>query len=225
MAMIRKFLYTLILLGVCGTLSVSAQKRTQVLVETSKGKFVLELFDETPLHKEAFLNNVKAGKYDGTQFHRIIKNFMIQGGNTLTKGLKYEDELPEDSISGTVKPEFMPDRFVHERGMLAAARQGDDVNPDKLSSASQFYIVTGKYYTAFDLDKESQKNGVTYTEEQRKAYMLRGGAAHLDGAYTIFGRLLGDKDFKTVDKIQRVETDGDDRPLRPVVVTRMTILP
>lgn len=223
--MTKKLLFALVIGFLLSITNLWSQKRTQVLVVTNKGKFVVELFDETPLHKEAFLSNVRAGKYEGTQFHRVIKNFMVQGGHPLTKGLKYEEELPEDTISGTVKPEFMSDLFVHERGVLAAARQGDEVNPQRLSSASQFYIVTGKYYTAYDLEKESAKHGVVYNEEQRKAYMLRGGAAHLDGTYTIYGRLLGDKDFKTIDKIQRVDTDGDDRPLKPVVIISMTILP
>lgn len=227
--MIRKLLRRLCL-GLCllTTVLVEAQTsgtRARVLVETSKGKFVLELFDETPKHRDAFLANVRAGSYDGTLFHRVIKNFMIQGGNLKSKGLRYEDELPEDSISGTIEPEFLPERYIHTRGMLAAARLGDDENPKKLSSGSQFYIVTGKFYTEFDLNKEEEKHGRRYTPAQRQAYMSEGGAAHLDGAYTIFGRLLDSKDFKVIDKIQRAETDGDDRPIKNIVIKRMTILP
>lgn len=227
--MIRKLLCGLCL-GLClfATMLAQAQTssiRTRVLVETSKGKFVLELFDETPKHRDAFLANVRAGKYDGTLFHRVIRNFMVQGGNLQSKGLRYEDELPEDSIVGTIEAEFRPELYIHTRGMLAAARMGDEENPERRSSGSQFYIVTGKYYTELDLNKEEEKHGYKYSPAQRQAYMSEGGAAHLDGTYTIFGRLLDSKDFKVVDKIQRVETDGDDRPLKNVVVKRMSILP
>lgn len=209
------------LLGFGVQAQTASTGRTQVLVETSKGKFILELFDETPLHKAAFLKNVREGRYNGTLFHRVIKGFMVQGGNVLSKGLKEQDVLEDDSV-GTIEPEFRTSDFVHVRGMLAAAREGDEVNPKKKSSASQFYIVTGKYYTALDMLKESDKNGVKYSDEQRKAYMTEGGAAHLDGAYTIFGRLI--EGYKVVDKIQQVETNEDDRPLKNIVVKQMTII-
>lgn len=226
-----KYLYSLSLLLVCTLCSYAFAQdthtedvaNTRVLVETNKGKFVLELFDDTPLHRDNFIRLVREGRYDGTLFHRVIKGFMIQGGNLLSKGLKYDDELPEDSIAGTIVPEFLPEKYVHLRGMLAAARQGDELNPDKRSSASQYYIVTGKYYTELDLREESKKHGWSYKLDQLKAYMLEGGAAHLDGTYTIFGRVL--EGYPTVDKIQRVETDENDRPTKNVVVKRMTILP
>lgn len=229
--MIKKYLYALSLLyltlGTGNELVAqeqdSSNKRPQVLVETNKGKFMLELFNETPLHRDAFLKLVRGGQYEGTLFHRVIKGFMIQGGNLLSKELKAHDELPEDSISGTIPAEFRPELFVHTRGMLAAARQADEANPERKSSASQFYIVTGKYYTALDLREESVKHGIQYKPEQREAYMREGGAAHLDGSYTIFGRLLDG--YKTVDKIQRAETDETDRPLKNIIIKRMILLP
>lgn len=194
-----------------------------MLVETSKGKFVLELFNETPRHRDNFLSKVRSGAYDGTIFHRVIKEFMVQGGNLLSKdlGKKSDEELADDSTSGTIEAEIQPQLFIHERGMLAAARLSDDENPKRESSASQFYIVTGKYCTDLDLKKEMEKNGQHYTEAQREAYKIHGGAPHLDGAYTIFGRLLDG--WGTIDKIQRVETDDNDRPLKNVYVKRMTI--
>lgn len=205
----------------------SGEGRRRVLVETSKGKFVLELFNETPRHRDAFLKNVEHGVYDGTLFHRVIKNFMIQGGNPLSKGIKAKEAIPEDSVATAeeIAPEFLPATFVHTRGMLAAARQGDDVNPEKRSSPTQFYIVTGKYYTELDLQKEELRHGVKYSPEQRKAYMIEGGAAHLDGGYTIFGRLLDKDGWSAVDKIQRVETDEEDRPIKNIIIKKMTLLP
>lgn len=231
--MAKRYFYklSLLILSILGcivslTLSAKGQSpavRPKILVETSKGKFVLELFNETPQHRDAFLRLVREGQYEGTLFHRVIKGFMIQGGNLQSKGLKPTDELPEDSTSGTIAAEFRPDLYVHTRGMLAAARQGDEINPERRSSASQFYIVTGKYYTALDLRDESAKHGIKYTAEQREAYMTQGGAAHLDGTYTIFGRLL--EGYATVDKIQRVDTNDEDRPLKNVIIKRMTLLP
>ena len=221
----KKLIY-IIAIALLFSLTFGAQaqeQRTQVLVETTKGKFILELFNETPRHRDNFIAKVKSGAYDGTIFHRVIKEFMVQGGNMLSKEAKYQkaEELEDDSLSGTLEAEILPKLFVHERGMLAAARLSDELNPKRLSSASQFYIVTGKYYTALDLKKEIEKNGMDYTQEQKDAYMYKGGAPHLDGAYTIFGRLLDG--WGTIDKIQRVETDEADRPLKNIYVKRMSI--
>lgn len=212
-----------LLIALCYALGLNAQSsaRTQVLVETSKGKFLIELFNETPRHRDNFLDNVRKGKYDGTIFHRVIKEFMIQGGNLRSKGLPADSILEDDSLSGTIPAELLPKQFIHERGMIAAARQGDEVNPEKHSSASQFYIVTGKYFTELDLKKEMERSGIKYTPEQLQSYMLRGGAPHLDGGYTVFGRLLDG--WKTIDKIQRVETGEEDRPLKNIVIKRMSI--
>ena len=159
--------------------------------------------------------------YDGTVFHRVIKDFMIQAGNLKTRGLSREKSLPGDSDEATIKAEIMPEKFVHVRGYIGAAREGDDTNPKKKSSFSQFYIVTGKYYTDMDLDEMEAGRSWKYTPEQREAYKLQGGAAHLDGGYTVFGRLLDG--WGTVDKIQRVETDDNNRPLKNVIIKRMRL--
>ena len=134
--------------------SLLAQARPQVLVETSKGPFILELFNETPIHRDNFLRLVDSRAYEGVQFHRVIKDFMIQTGHLGTKGLNRDAALPQDSTEGTIAGEFHPELFVHVRGALAAARQPDDINPEMRSSACQFYIVTGKYYTDFDLKEQ-----------------------------------------------------------------------
>lgn len=197
-----------------------AQSRPQVLVETSRGNFIIELYNETPLHRDNFLKLVDSRAYEGVQFHRVIKDFMVQTGHLKTKGLKSSEILPEDSTEQTLPAELLPGTFVHTRGALAAARQGDEVNPQMRSSANQFYIVTGKYYTDFDLKELEQGRSWQYSEEQRKQYMFEGGAAHLDGTYTIFGRLL--EGWPTLDKIQRVETDDTDRPLKPIIIKRMS---
>ena len=196
----RKLFYlSLILLP---SLGLWAQERPQVLVETSKGRFIIELFNETPIHRDNFL-----------------KDFMVQAGHLKTRGLSRELELPEDSTEATLPAELHPDLFVHVRGALAAARQPDDVNPEMRSSYSQFYIVTGKYYTDYDLREQETGRSWTYSDAQRKSYMFEGGAAHLDGTYTVFGRLLDG--WGTIDKIQRVETDDNNRPLKNVIIKSM----
>lgn len=217
----RLLLSLLLCLSTAVASRAQTEARTQILVETSKGKFIIELFNETPKHRDNFIAKVRAGQYDGTLFHRVIKEFMVQGGNLLSNKLKKGEILEDDSTAGTLPAEIEPRLYIHERGALAAARTSDDVNPERASSASQFYIVTGKYYTELDLNKEQARNGVTYTPAQKEAYMLRGGAAHLDGAYTVFGRLLDG--WGTIDKIQRVETDDDDRPTKDVYIKRASI--
>lgn len=220
----RPIWLSLICLLVCPILGAAQDlnERTRVLVSTSKGDFVLELYNETPIHRDTFLKNVRSGVYEGVQFHRVIKNFMIQAGHPGTKGLSPKDDLPEDSDEGSLPAEILPEKYIHERGALAAARQADEVNPEKRSSITQFYIVTGSYYTDMDLDEHETSNKLKYTSEQREAYKLKGGAPHLDGGYTVFGRLIDG--FKIVDKIQRADTNSGDRPLKPIIIKRMTVI-
>ena len=213
----RKLFYLFLIL--LPSLGLWAQERPQVLVETSKGRFIIELFNETPIHRDNFLKLVDSGAYEGVQFHRVIKDFMVQAGHLKTRGLSRELELPEDSTEATLPAELHPEIFVHVRGALAAARQPDDVNPEMRSSYSQFYIVTGKYYTDYDLREQETGRSWTYSDAQRKSYMFEGGAAHLDGTYTVFGRLLDG--WGTIDKIQRVETDDNNRPLKNVIIKSM----
>ena len=200
--------------------SLDAQNRPQVLVETNKGNFISELFNETPIHRDRFLQHVDQHAYDGVLFHRVIKDFMVQTGNLNTKGLTPDKPLGDDSQEPTLQGEFHPELFVHVRGALAAARQPDEENPEKRSSYSQFYVVTGKYYTDFDLDEYEVGRTWKYTPEQREDYKHLGGAAHLDGDYTVFGRLLDG--WGTIDKIQRVATDDNNRPLKNVLIKRMS---
>ncbi|KGN72212.1 peptidylprolyl isomerase [Porphyromonas sp. COT-239 OH1446] len=224
--MVRKLLFASFL-ALVGSTTLDAQQsaevRQQVLIETNRGKFVVELYNETPKHRDNFLAQVRAGAYEDVIFHRIIKDFMIQGGNLEAKSsLKSDEELPVDSTAGIVMAELMPERFIHLRGSLAAARLPDDVNPEKESSATQFYIVTGKFYTEFDMKEIMAKGGYQYSPEQVKQYMLQGGTPHLDGNYTVFGRLVDG--WSVVDKIQRFQTNEEDRPLKSIFIRRMRVL-
>ena len=122
----------------------------------------------------------------------------------------------------TIPAEIVYPRFFHKSGQLCAARSSNDVNPERASSASQFYIVTGKFYTERELDKIELENNIKLTPEQRQAYMTQGGAPHLDGAYTIFGEVV--KGMKVVDKMQFVATDMNDRPLKNIKIKSMKIV-
>lgn len=122
------------------------EKRTHVKLETTMGNIIVELYNETPKHRDNFIKLVKEGVYDSTLFHRVIKQFMIQAGDPESKNASDTAILGNGDVGYTVPAEFNP-KFFHKKGVLAAARQGDDVNPEKASSGCQFYIVTGRKFT------------------------------------------------------------------------------
>lgn len=131
---------------------------TQVVLDTTIGKIKLKLYNETPLHRDNFIKLVKEGQYNGLLFHRVIKDFMIQGGDITSKDAPLNKQLGTGDLGYTVPAEFVYPRYFHKKGALCAARTGDEVNPEKASSASQFYLVTGKVYTDAELNQmEKQK--------------------------------------------------------------------
>lgn len=135
------------------------EKRTQVKIETTMGDIVVELYNETPKHRDNFIKLAKEGVYDSTLFHRVIRQFMIQAGDPESKNANDTAMLGNGDVGYTVPAEFMPQKFFHKRGALAAARMGDDVNPERASSGCQFYIVTGKKFREAQLlDMAGQKN-------------------------------------------------------------------
>ena len=257
----KVFLALLIISGItaCG----DKNKDYLVNISTSYGDMLVLLYDETPLHKKNFLELAKEGKYDSTIFHRVIENFMIQGGNVAEKeGVQEneEDRIPAEIVEG----------FYHTKGALAAARQGDQVNPEKKSSSTQFYIVDGNpwsmmstdinqlygrmvqllqdttnkelieeyqpvYQTQdrkkimdFILSKKSyceEKFGIDLTIDPRtgnnEAYKELGGSPHLDGEYTVFGKVV--EGIDVIDKIAAVKTRPGDRPVDPVPMTMKVI--
>ncbi len=191
------------------------KRRAQVEIITDLGTVVVELYNETPLHRDNFLRLAKAGHYDSLLFHRVIPGFMIQGGDPVVSGKKGamgsadEDKLP---------PEIAPG-LIHKRGALAAARQGDDVDPGRRSHPSQFYIVQGRTYQAADLDKLEERSvrygePHTYSEAERHLYSTLGGAPHLDGAYTVYGQVV--QGMEVVDAIAAQPVDGHDRPITDI---------
>lgn len=135
-------------------------KETQVVMKTSLGTIKLKLYNETPQHRDNFIKLVKEGQYNGLLFHRVIKDFMVQGGDVTSKDAPMSKQLGAGDLGYTVPAEFVYPKYFHKKGALSAARTGDEVNPEKESSASQFYIVTGKVYKDAELAQmEKQKEG------------------------------------------------------------------
>lgn len=200
----------------CSIYSFS-QNETTVLIKTDSGDIKIKLYNKTPKHRDNFIKLVKEGYYNGTLFHRVIKGFMIQGGDPDSRNAKPEAELGNGGPTYTIDAEFIPEYF-HKRGVLAAAREGDDVNPKKASSGSQFYIVQGKIWDDEKLDKIDKKYKKNFTPQQREVYKTFGGAPHLDGDYTVFGEVI--EGMEVVDKIANTQTrQKDDRPLKDISMT------
>lgn len=200
------------------------EKRSVVRIETSMGNIRVALSDDTPIHRDNFLKLASEGFYDGTLFHRVIQDFMIQGGDPDSKGAAPGALLGEGGPGYTLEPEFLLPYLYHWRGVIAAARESDDVNPEMRSSGSQFYIVWGKKQTPAAIKKVKamlSEKGITLTPLMVDDYIMRGGTPHLDGTYTVFGEVIEGMDV--VDAIQRVKTDKRNRPLEDVIVQKMVV--
>lgn len=187
------------------------EKQVKILISTEYGDMTAVLYNETPQHRDNFVKNVKDGWYENSPFHRIIKQFMIQGGMN-------SDGRRDPGY--TVPAEFVPE-YYHKKGALAAARMGDNVNPQKASSGSQFYIVEGKSVTDIDLTNLETRSGVTYSDEQREVYKTVGGTPFLDQNYTVFGEIIEGLDV--IDKLASVQTAPGDKPVKDVTM-KITII-
>ncbi len=196
--------------------STPEQKEQLVKISTDYGDMVIKLYNETPKHRDNFIKLVKQGFYNGTIFHRVIKDFMIQGGDPKSKnpvpGAMYGDGGP----GYTIPAEFNKNLF-HKKGALAAAREGDAVNPSKASSGSQFYIVQGRTFTNTELNTIGQRMGLIFPPEHKKVYETLGGTPFLDMNYTVFGEVIMGLDV--IDKIAAVQTAAGDRPIKDIKMT------
>lgn len=179
---------------------------------TDKGTIVIRLSDSTPLHRNNFIKLVKEKYYDSLLFHRVIKEFMIQGGDPDSKNAKPGQRLGSGAPAYKVPAEFRPSLF-HKRGVIAAAR-GD--NPEKASSGSQFYLVQGKVFTDAGLDSLEifRLKGRKIPLDHRMVYKTIGGAPHLDQDYTVFGEVT--KGLDLVDSIANTPTSGRSGGYRPI---------
>lgn len=195
---------------------------TKVLIETTKGNMTVVLYDDTPLHRDNFIKLAESGYYDSLLFHRVIKNFMIQGGDPQSKNASPTARLGNGGPDYTIPAEIVYPTHFHKKGALAAARTGDNVNPERRSSGSQFYIVQGQVYTDMKLDQFEKALGKTFTTKERDTYATIGGTPHLDNQYTVFGEVV--EGLGVVDRIAEVETRPGDRPVDDVRILKMSVV-
>ena len=229
----KKYSIWLFLLFTCNHLSAqkvlkvhNRDRRKDIELITDSGRIVLRLSDSTPLHRDNFLQLIKERYYNGILFHRVISKFMIQAGDPKSKLAKKGEELGNGGLPYTIPAEIVPSLF-HRKGVLAAARMGDNVNPYRESSASQFYIVQGKKFTPASLDSVEtfRLKGNKIPPNNREIYQTIGGAPHLDGSYTIFGEVV--QGLEVVDKIASIKTsgkEGGDRPLEDIHIVKMRLI-
>jgi len=193
---------------------IDGQSGKIIKIETTLGDIRLLLYDETPLHQANMIKLIEEGYYDGQLFHRVIENFMIQGGDPHSNNAERGQRLGTGSPGYKIPPEFSENLF-HKKGALAAAREGDRRNPEQLSSGSQFYIVKGRVFTIEELDAMIKAGRCKpLTTKQVEIYTTIGGAPHLDGAYTVFGEVI--EGIEIVDLITFEPTDSYDRPLQNI---------
>ena len=197
-------------------LVVTAPEKCLVLLETTFGSMVLELYDDTPFHRDNFVKHAEGKFYDGLLFHRVMANFMIQGGDPQSRHSKPNQPLGRGTPGYTLPAEFR-ENHVHLKGALAAARVPDAANPEKASSGSQFYIVHGKRVNARHLQLLQESRGISYSEEQIADFLRLGGAPHLDGEYTVYGQVI--EGFDVIDKIATVSVDRRNRPKEDLSMT------
>ena len=201
-------------------------RKKDVLLQTSNGDILIRLSDSTPLHRDNFLKLVKQGFYDSVLFHRVINNFMIQAGDPDSKNAPAGKPLGEGGPGYTVPAEFSSSLF-HKKGVIAAAREGDNVNPSKASNGSQFYVTQGKKFTDGGLDtlETYRLNGRKIPLAQREVYKTVGGTPHLDQGYTVFGEVI--KGLDVIDTIAAVPTSkaaDRDRPLNNVMIVKAKLV-
>lgn len=211
-------------LGVRAARKPRKEHRSVVRLETSAGTIRIALSDLTPVHRDNFLRLAEEGFYDGVLFHRVIKDFMIQTGDPDSRGASPGTPLGEGGPGYTLPAEIVFPELCHLRGSVAAAREGDDVNPEQRSSGSQFYIVWGKRMRPAPLNEARSHlaaKGIELDRFMISDYQMTGGTPHLDGSYTIFGQVIDGLDV--VEAIQSVETDAKDRPLEDVSIIRAVV--
>ncbi|MFI3295953.1 MAG: peptidylprolyl isomerase [Rikenellaceae bacterium] len=228
----KKHLLQLLILALAlPSFALAAAKETKpkedyylVTMQTNKGTVQMRLFNDTPKHRDNFVKLINEGFYNQLLFHRVISDFMIQCGDPDSREALSVAHYGDNGAEHTIEPEITPNHF-HKRGALAAAREGDDVNPDRLSSGSHFYIVVGYVHNDSTLqvarERIEQSQGMELTSEREKAYRTVGGTPHLDGSYTVFGEVT--KGMAVVDKISQVRTTPSDRPRDDIYIKEISV--
>jgi peptidyl-prolyl cis-trans isomerase B (cyclophilin B) len=214
---------SIVLLLTLGLLTACKKEESmKILLETTEGNIVLQLYEDTPQHSANFIKLVKDGYYDGVIFHRVIADFMIQTGDPNSKNPTPEGHYGNGGPEYRIPAEFLPNHH-HKKGALAAARTN---NPEKESSGSQFYIVQGTVFDTVDLksmegNKKMANPNFKFSDEAVNDYTTIGGTPHLDGEYTVFGEVI--EGIEVVDKIAFTETQPGDRPIKDIFIKKATI--
>ena len=220
--MSKVFSFVIFFIILLANINPMAIAQSSVLLETSEGNIKIRLYDETPLHRDNFLKLVREGFYDSLLFHRCILNFMIQTGDPESKNASADQPLGSGGPSYKLPAEIVAG-YYHKKGAVAAARQGDSVNPEKKSSGSQFYIVQGSRLSNSQLDAlENSKQHVPFTQEQRQTYTSLGGTPHLDNSYTVFGEVTEGQEV--IDIIASSPTGPRNRPVKDIRIIHATVI-
>lgn len=218
----------LLLSASCGS-DQSKIGKTKVIIETSMGKIMLRLYDDTPQHRDNFIRLAKEGAYDNIIWHRIVHDGVIQSGDPSLKVHGEKLLVDTSRYNYTIPAEIVYPQHYHKAGALAAAREPDSVNVEKRSSSTQFYIVSGKRFDRGSLaelhqlmnDADTTQNLAPFTEQQKHTYTTKGGSPHLDGEYTVFGEVVDG--MRVVDAIDRIRTDEKEHPLKEVYIKRVIV--
>lgn len=228
MKRLAAFLITIVVLAGCAQQKkvTRSDLKKDLWIQTSMGDITVRLSDLTPLHRDNFIKLVKSHYFDGLLFHRVINHFMIQGGDPDSRNAPPGKPLGDGGPDYTIPAEFRTQLF-HKKGVIAAAREGDDINPQKASSASQFYLTQGKVFSNAGLDslEVSRLKGRKIPADQRAVYTTLGGVPHLDQNYTVFGEVI--KGVNIIDSIAAVPTSkgaDKDRPLKDVKIIKMRMI-
>ena len=209
-------IFALLMIIMTSTMIYAQDKRRVVMMQTTAGNIRIELYNETPLHRDNFVRLVNEHFYDSLLFHRVIKSFMIQAGDPVSRHAQPGVFLGDSSLNYTIPAEIRTPQIYHKRGAVAMAREPDEVNPEQNSSSCQFYIVWGKRFSSQAIERVQErldtiKGGIKLTDEMISTYRKTGGTPHLDGTYTVFGEVTEGLDV--IERIQAVMTDDDDRPV------------
>ena len=219
---------------------------TKLKIKTTEGDIIIRLYDETPKHRDNFLKLTDEGYFNGTLFHRVIKDFMIQGGDPDSKNAPKGKMLGTGGPDYTIPAEFVYPQYFHKRGALSAARTGDEVNPNRESSGSQFYIVWGKTFKPAELKQMEHQMAMQQEQQvfnqltrehheeimnlrrnrdrvgQIEVYTNVGGTPFLDNQYTVFGEV--EEGLDIVERIQNYDTDRNDRPTEDIRIETIDLL-
>ncbi len=214
----------LLLASACRPPQFNSKKTTLyspiVEIQTDSGNIEIQLLASTPRHRDNFLKLIRENYYNGILFHRVIPSFMIQAGDPDSRDAAAGKTLGMGGPAYNLPAEFGTDLY-HTRGTVAAARMPDNVNPQKESSGSQFYIVQGSNVSDELLNRVEEMRGFKYTTAQRELYKKVGGTPHLDGEYTVFGSVINGMDV--VDKIARLPKDGNNRPTKDLKINKIRL--